>query len=342
MRKNQVRKSSNRVTLQDVAQYIGVSAITVSRALQKPDKVSDSMRERVESAVKELGYIPNRAASALASAESRMVSLIIPSFTNSVFADVIRAIYNILLPEGYQILLGNSHYSPLEEEKLIVTFLEQNSDGIIVTGLDQTDYGKRILKQSGIPVVQIMEVGENFIDMNVGFSHFQAAHDLTTQLIDSGRKNIGFLGARMDPRAQRRLQGYQKALEEKSLSWRGKVSTTYQPSSVKLGGELLLDLLANTEKLDAVFCLNDDLAMGALFECQRSLIRVPGELAIAGFNDLEPSACVNPGLTTVSTPRYEMGEIAAKILLKRMQGSATTKDPKAFDLGYKIISRQST
>lgn len=342
MKKNQTRKSSNRVTLQDVAQFIGISAITVSRALHKPDKVSDSMRKKVDSAVQELGYIPNRAASALASAESRIVSLIIPSLANSVFAEVIRAVYNVLLPEGYQILLGNSHYSPLEEEKLIATFLEQNSDGIIVTGLDQTDYGQRLLRQSGIPVVQIMEVGENIIDMNVGFSHFQAAYDVTQLLIESGRKDIGFLGARMDPRAQRRLQGYKKALDDAGLFWRGKVSTTYQPSSVKLGGELLLDVLTNADKLDGIFCLNDDLAMGALFECQRSQIKVPDDLAIAGFNDLEPSACVNPALTTVSTPRFEMGEVAAQSLLQRMQGNISFNNPQIIDLGYKIITRQST
>lgn len=342
MKKNQTRKSSNRVTLQDVAQFVGISAITVSRALHKPGKVSETMRIKVEAAVKELGYIPNRAASALASAESRIVSLIIPSLTNSVFSEVIRAVYNVLLPEGYQILLGNSHYSPLEEERLIATFLEQNSDGIIVTGLDQTSYGRQLLSQSGVPIVQIMEVGKDIIDMNVGFSHFQAAYDVTCHLIDSGRKSIAFLGARMDPRAQRRLQGYQKAMEDAGLSWQGKISTTYQPSSVKLGGQLLLDVISNEGKLDGIFCLNDDLAMGALFECQRSQIRVPEDLAIAGFNDLEPSCCVNPALTTVSTPRFEMGEIAAKMLLNRMQGATTFKTPQVIDLGYKIITRQST
>lgn len=342
MKKNQTRKSSNRVTLQDVAQFVGISAITVSRALHKPDKVSETMRIKVEAAVKELGYIPNRAASALASAESRIVSLIIPSLTNSVFSEVIRAVYNVLLPEGYQILLGNSHYSPLEEERLIATFLEQNSDGIIVTGLDQTSYGRQLLSQSGVPIVQIMEVGKDIIDMNVGFSHIQAAYDVTCHLIDSGRKSIAFLGARMDPRAQRRLQGFQKAMEDAGLSWQGKISTTYQPSSVKLGGQLLLDVISNEGKLDGIFCLNDDLAMGALFECQRSQIRVPEDLAIAGFNDLEPSSCVNPALTTVSTPRFEMGEIAAKMLLNRMQGATTFKTPQVIDLGYKIITRQST
>jgi LacI family gluconate utilization system Gnt-I transcriptional repressor len=342
MKKKPARKSSNRVTLQDVAQYIGVSAITISRALHKPDKVSDAMRRKVDAAVRELGYIPNRAASALASAESRIVSLIIPSLTNNVFSQVIRAVYDVLLPEGYQILLGNSHYSPLEEERLITTFLEQNSDGIIVTGLDQTTHGKRLLSQSGIPVVQIMEVGDDSIDMNVGFSHFQAAYDVTCHLIESGRRNIGFLGARMDPRAQRRLQGYQKALEDAGLSWRGKISTTHQPSSVKLGGQLLLDIVSTAEKLDGLFCLNDDLAMGALFECQRSHIRIPEDLAIAGFNDLEPSACVNPSLTTVSTPRYEMGQVAARKLLERMQGVDEPEGPRVIDLGYNVVVRQST
>jgi len=91
-----------------------------------------------------------------------------------------------------------------------------------------------------------------------------------------------------------------------------------------------------------LFCLNDDLAMGAWFECQRSHVRVPEDLAIAGFNDLEPSSCVNPSLTTVSTPRYEMGEVAAKMLLERMNGNDSLETVRVVDLGYNVVVRQST
>jgi len=342
MSKNSARRTSNRVTLQDVARHAGVSAITVSRTLRAPARVSASTRSKVEAAVRQLGYIPNRAASMLASARSHTVALIIPSLTNTVFSDVVRAIYDVLLPEGYQVILGNTHYSPLEEERLIATFLEQTPDAMIVTGVDQTGHARKLLKQAGVPVVQIMEGGDNVIDMNVGFSHFQAGQDITRFLIDAGYRAIGFLGARMDPRTQRRMAGYRQAIEAANLEWQGRVATTPEASSVRLGGELLQDLLSTGQPLDALFCCNDDLAMGAIFECQRSNIRVPEELAIAGFNDLEPSVSINPSLTSVLTPRYPMGKIAARMVLDTLRKSPPAPADRVVDLGYQIVRRQST
>lgn len=342
MTKSRARRTSNRVTLQDVARQARVSAITVSRTLRSPERVAEATRSKVEAAVRKLGYIPNRAASMLASARSHTVALIIPSLTNAVFSDVVRAVYDVLLPKGYQVILGNSHYSPLEEERLIATFLEQTPDAMIVTGLDQTGYARKLLEHAGIPVVQIMESGTDVIDMNVGFSHFQAGREITRFLIESGYGSVGFLGARMDPRTQRRMVGYQQAIDDAGLTWKGRIATSPQASSVRLGGELLRDLLSSGQTLDAVFCCNDDLAMGAIFECQRSNIQVPDDLAIAGFNDLEPSASINPSLTSVLTPRYPMGKLAAQMLLDALHRKATVQANRIVDLGYQIVRRQST
>lgn len=337
--KRRGRRAKGRVTLQDVAAAVGTSPITVSRALKTPEKVSADLRARIEEAVRRLGYLPNRPASLLASKRSETVSVIVPAFSNIVFADVIRALYDVLAPAGYQVLLGNARYSPVEEEKLVATFLQHGPDGMIVTGLDQTDYARRLLADAGIPVVQIMETGPGAIDMNVGFSHQHAGHDMTRYLIDKGRRRVGFIGARMDPRSQRRMAGYRQAMEAAGLDWQPLSATTPAPSSVGLGAILLRDLLARVPDLDAVFCNNDDLAMGAIFECQRAGIAVPERLAIAGFNDLEPAACVNPALTTVMTPRYEMGRLAADLLLEAMAGGAPAA--RSVDMGYQVVVRDS-
>lgn len=330
------------MTLKDVALHVGVSSITVSRALSKPDQVSQTVLESVQNAVRQLGYIPNRSARRLASAQSHIVGLIIPSLTNIVFADVVHAIDQVLKPENYQVLIGNTQYSPVEEEQLISTFLGYSPDSMIVTGTDQTDYARQLLVNADIPIVQIMASGKETIDMSVGFSHYQAGYDITQHLINKGKKRIGFMGAQMDPRTQSRLQGFKKAVEDAGLTDNSVMSTTVAPSTVKLGGELLLDMLTRDNKLDAIFCCNDDLAMGAIFECQRSNIKIPDQLSISGFNDLEPSKSINPPLTTVATPRYEIGQYAAQLLLKSMTNETIEEDKKNIDLGYKIIERGSS
>ncbi len=330
----------SRITLDDVAKQAGVSRITASRALRNSPQVSAHATLAVKEAVKILGYIPNRAASTLASAKSHSIGIIIPSLSNIVFADVVRAIDDVLLPEGYQVLIGNTRYSLSEEEKLIRTFLERSPDGMIVTGLDQTTEGERLLRGAAIPIVQIMEIGEKVIDMNVGFSHFEAGFDITQHLIVKGYKEIAFIGSQMDARTKRRLAGYKHAMEKHNLAWTNKTVTSPESSTVRLGGELLGELLTSNSTIDAVFCCNDDLAMGAIFECQRRSIDVPGKLAIAGFNDLEPSSSLNPAITTVATPRYDIGMIAAQMLLKRMNKQEPEKP--VVDVGYKVVARKST
>lgn len=342
MSKSTQRRARARITLDDVAKHVGVSAITVSRALRTPELVSAPVAEKIEQAVRELGYIPNRMASALASARTRVIGVAIPSLTNVVFVDVIQAIYDSVQPSGYQVLLGNFHYSPLDEERLVSTLIEQGAEALILTGLDQTRQTREIIHKARLPVVQIMETGSPAIDMNVGFSHFQAGYDLTRRLVAEGYRRVAFMGARMDPRTQRRMEGYKKAMDDQGLDWRDKLVTTPRRSTVKLGCELLRDLLARNVEVDALFCCNDDLAMGAIFEAQRMNVRVPGELAIAGFNDLEGADVVNPALTTVATPRYEMGKLAVEMILERLNHPDRPPRHAPVDLGYEIVIRQST
>ncbi len=166
------------------------------------------------------------------------------------------------------------------------------------------------MRSMNCPIVQIMEIGPDPIDMIVGFSHSDAAFAAVSHLIERGYKRIGFLGARMDPRGQRRFDGYRDAMKAASLFNPRFVITTLSPSTVPLGGVLLSDLVTKAPDIDAVFCINDDIALGALFECQRRQIAVPEQLAIVGFNDLEFMASAVPSLTSVRTNRYEMGRKA--------------------------------
>ena len=144
----------------------------------------------------------------------------------------------------------------------------------------------------------------------------------------------------MDPRVQRRLDGYQAAMKEASLFDARFIVATAAPTSVTLGGTLLTDLLSKAPDLEAVFCANDDLALGVLFECRRREIAVPEQIAIVGFNDLEFMASAVPTLTSVRTNRYEMGRIAASMLIEAIEGERP--EEPLMDLGFKVIERQSS
>ena len=204
------RRGGGRPTIADVAKLAGVGAITVSRALREPGLVSEDLRRQIAAAVKTLGYVPDTNARALASARANVVGVLVPSLTNNVFADVVRGIYDGLSDTDFQIQIGNTHYSGMEEERLLKVFLGQRPAALIVSGIDQTPAARRLLDGAGCPVVQIMETAPDPIDMMIGFSHLEGGRVATQHLIDVGYRRIGFIGARMDPRSQRRLAGYRR------------------------------------------------------------------------------------------------------------------------------------
>jgi len=334
------RTKSGKIRLAEVAELAGVSPITASRFFRNPEALSVAKRARVESAANELGYVPNLAARALASQRTEVIGVLIPSLTNNVFSDVLRGIYDASEGSRYSIQLSNTRYSILQEEKLLRLFLAQKPAGLIVTGIDQTEESRAMLEAADCPIVQIMEIGPNPVDMMIGFSHADACHAAISHLLDQGCRRIGFLGARMDPRVQRRFLGYQQAMKEAGLLDPRLVVTTPLPTSVTLGGTLFSDLLMKAPDTDAVFCANDDLALGVLFECRRRQIAVPEQMLLVGFNDLEFMASSVPTLTSVRTNRYEMGRDAATMVIDAMEGRRP--EPRVIDLGYTVITRQSS
>lgn len=330
-----------RATLSDVAAQVGVSAITVSRALRTPDKVSPKLREQIARAIDKLGYVPDPAARALASRRTDVIGVIIPSLTNNVFSDVLLGMYTAVEGTPFDLQLGNSRYSPIKEEGLLRVFLSQKPAGLVITGIDQTEAARKLLEAAPCPVVQIMEIDGNPVDRMIGFSHYEAAHAATRHLIEQGYRRPAFIGARMDPRTQRRFQGFRDMAKEAGLFDDRRVLTTTSSSSVTLGGQLFGALLEQVPDVDAVFCNNDDLAVGVMFEAARRRIDVPGALGICGFNDLEMMAAAEPAITSVLTFREEMGRRAIEMLVAAMDEPGRTKG-QVTDLGYQIRPRAST
>ncbi|MBL8710703.1 MAG: LacI family DNA-binding transcriptional regulator [Rhodospirillaceae bacterium] len=318
----------------------GVSAVTVSRALRRPDMVSPALRERITRAVRELAYVPDIAASRLASARTHTIGVIVSSLTNGVFADYINALHDTLLPAGFQVLILSTRYSTEEEEKAIATMLGQHPEAIIIVGVDQSAHARRLLKESGVPVVQTFQLTDDPIDINVGLDQRQAAFAATELLIKSGHRRIAAIGSRLDARARVRVEGYAAAMRAAGLFSEDLIATTPAQTRVKAGSDLLGDLLARGEQPDGVFCCDDLLALGVLFECQRRGIAVPDEMSIIGFNDLEFAAAAAPPIASVATPRYEMGQRAAEIVMQIIE-TGERPAQRQFDVGFSLQVRDS-
>lgn len=335
-------KERRRARLSDVAARAGVSAVTVSRALRTPEMVSEDVRRRIDAAVGELGYVPNYLASALASARTQIIGVVVPSLTNGVFVDYLRALHDFFLPKGFQVLVLNSRYSISEEERAIATLIGHHAEAIILAGIDQNERSRALLKSAHVPVIQTMEIGDDPIDINIGLSQRDAGYAATKYLLDLGHRKIAHVAARIDFRAKRRMEGYKQAMADAGIDFAPMVEATTQQSTVLRGAEMFRAVLARLPDLEAIFCCNDDLALGALFECQRRGIRVPQDLSIVGFNDLEFCASAYPPLTSVATPRYEMAHRAAEIVLEIIRGSGARPKQRRIDLGFEIIVRGST
>ncbi len=332
-------RSTGRATLAAVGAHAGVSTMTASRALNRPDLVSEEVRLRVQQAVTALGYVPNRAARALASSESNVIVVLVPSLSNFVFNAVIDGIQEVVDAANYQLLIGNTRYSDAEEEKLLSIYLQSNPMGILLSGLTHSPRVAQLLATSGVPVVSMMDLATDPNQLSVGFSQHEAGRTMTNYLIDKGHKRIGFIGAQLDERTLSRAAGYRKAMSHAGLADPTLELMVPDASSIALGAELLGRMLAQAPDCQAIFCCNDDLAHGAIYQCQRRGIDVPGQLAICGFNDLPASAWMKPSVTTIATPRYRIGYEAATLLRAVIKG--TPPAVSQIDLGFTLMARES-
>ena len=333
-------RATGRVTLADVAQAAGVSPITVSRALRGERAVDPELVVRVQAAAAKLGYVPDPAARALASSHSSHVAVLIPMLSNALFVDLLEAVQRTLRPAGYQALIGVTHYDPVEEETLLREQLLHRPAGMLVTGMERSESTRALIAQSGIPCVHLMENSDNPDVYSVGLSQAAAGAAMTRHLIARGRRRIAFAAAQLDPRTLQRLEGWRTAmgeagLYEPTLEWLNPAS-----SSLALGGRLFEQIIGQTPAIDAIFFCNDDLAQGALLAALRLQIPVPERIAVAGFNDLTGSDQMQPSLTTVRTPRAEIGTAAARMLMALIRGESVPAH--SIDVGYELVLRGST
>lgn len=316
--------SKRPLTLRDVSEASGVSEMTVSRVLRNRGDVSENTRKRVLAAAKELGYVPNKIAGALASNRVNLVAVVIPSLSNMVFPEVLTGINQVLEDTDLQPVVGVTDYLPEKEEKVLYEMLSWRPSGVIVAGLEHSEPARAMLNSAGIPVVEIMDTDGKPVDAMVGISHRRAGREMARAILKAGYRNIGFMGTKMplDHRARKRFEGFTEALAKEGIEIQDRDFYS-GGSALAKGREMTRDMLERSPELDFLYYSNDMIGAGGLLYLMEQGIDVPGQIGLAGFNGVELLAGLPKQLATMDACRLEIGRKAAEIIAKQLEDPET-------------------
>ena len=328
------------VSLGDVAQHAGVSTATVSRVLNNPEKVAAKSRVAVNTSIETLGYIPDGAARALASRHSRIVGAIVPTLDNALFAAGIQSLQRRLRQHDYTLIVASHEYDLFEELNEVKMLLRQGVDALLLVGTRHEPALLQLLEEKDVPYVNCWAWDSDSSQPYIGFDNRKAARKIADYLLDLGHVDLAVIAGRTEnnDRARDRVLGIRDAIEARNLRLApGKIIE--RSYSVKQGREAMRQLLQLERLPTAVLCGNDILAMGAVAECQSSGIRIPDEISIAGFDDLDMSSQIKPALTTIHVPSAEMGENAAEYLVAQIR-----REPlqPPVEMGTRLMVRETT
>lgn len=308
-------------TLKDVALRVGVSLNTVSRSLRAPHTVRLELRQRIQSVLDELNYVPNRLAGGLAGSHTGVIGVIVTSLHYSEFATIIEAMQERLAEAGLQVMIGNSRYEPDEELRLVRAMLSWRPAAVVIVGTDHHPRARELLALSGKPVIEVWDCADPLVDSGVGMDHRAIGAMQVNHLFEQGCRQLAFVGSLRahDQRARKRLEGATERARQLRLP--PLVEATEAAIGHPAMGDRLLDLaLRKDASIDGVICNSDVVAHGVLMGLRRQQRKVPDEVAVVGFGENPSNACIQPQLTSVSPPRFEIGYRTADLILKRMDG----------------------
>lgn len=336
------RRKTRDATVLDVAAAAGVSPSTVSRAIRQPESVSEAAYAAVMRAVEETSYVPNRAASNLASNRSGTVVAVMPAMSYSVFADTVHGLEAVLSEAGIQLFLGTTGYDAEREEKILGAFLGRRPDGIVLVGASHTPGTRKLLRRARIPVVETWDWSDDPIDSLVGFSNGAAFTAIVEYVLAAGYRHPTFGGwlTGADSRARARRDAFQDTLARlRPGDPVPIIDTAARRISVEAGAWLLDEARERYPETDVLVCASDIFATGAMLRAQSLGMRVPEDIAVTGFGDFEVSRFLHPPLTTVQTPNESIGRRAGELILERI--AHRDSDPVSIDLGFTLMQRGS-
>ncbi|MEM0949954.1 MAG: LacI family DNA-binding transcriptional regulator [Pseudomonadota bacterium] len=309
-------------TLNDVAKRAGVSTATVSRCLNAPDRVTDRTRDRVMAAVNALGYAPNFGARALAAKRTNTFGAIIPTMENAIFARGLQAFQEELGAHGITLLVASSSYKPDLEEEQIRTLIARGADALLLIGYDRTQQTYAFLRKRKIPYIVAWAHQKDHPTQSIGFDNRAAMQALTDEVINLGHRELALISAerRENDRARERSEGLVASMWANGLDPK-ELRILETPYSIANGARAFERIMATEHPPTAVLCGNDVLAAGALTKARELGIRVPQDVSITGFDDIELASIVTPPLTTVHVPHRKMGQQAAARLIAMRNGN---------------------
>jgi len=336
------------VSIKDVAQRSGVSIATVSNVLNNRRYVSEQLRERVYEAVRELDYAASPIARSMRSSKTYTIGVIVLDFNCIFFAPLLKGIQNVMSKAGYSVVTYDSNYSGDLEKKYVRMMTNHMVDGLIFAGIanahDREFYAdlQRDAHNKEIPMVCIEnDLSDLGID-SVFVNNFTAAHTATSHMIELGCKRIAHIKAPSSvDTANNRCHGYRSALEDAQLPFDPalEIAGNYSPIS---GYDAIQTLLQQDIQFDGVFAANDQMAVGAIRALHNAGMRVPEDVKVVGFDNTFIASIMEPSLTTINVPNYQMGVSAAHQLLSRIQNPSAAEKAVSLQMDYELIIRRST
>ncbi|OPJ60967.1 LacI family DNA-binding transcriptional regulator [Clostridium oryzae] len=322
--------------IKDVARYCGVSAMTVSRALNNSNEISEVTRKRILEACEELGYRRNSAAKSLITKKTNMIGLIIPDITNQYYAGISKGVSTYLELHGYGLILCNSDRKKNNEKGYLDFLAEGRVDGIIILPVrpEKKDY-EQFAKH--IPIVMADNFAEGLDVSFIASNNYDGGTKIIEHMVKQGYKKIGIiLGDKSSTASNKRFKAYMDVLERNHIQYDENivVNTNATFDDGFNTAKRLID-----KKVDSIFCINDTVAMGVIKYCYMNKIYIPKELGIAGYDNIEQSAMLPVPLTTVDQDSSLMGKMAAEVLLKRVENQRPTNEK--IILEPKLIVRKS-
>jgi LacI family transcriptional regulator, repressor for deo operon, udp, cdd, tsx, nupC, and nupG len=326
------------VGIADVARKANVSTATVSRVLTKPETVRERTTEKVLRAIKELDYQPNALARQLRRLETNTILVVVPDIANPFFSKVLRGIESIAIPKGYQVLLGDTGNDVDRENSYFNILKQKNADGLILlTARIDSQVIEEVARS--FPVVLACEYIEGSSIPTVSIDNISSARKATEYLIELGHERIGCITGPLDVVLGRdRMKGYYQAMARNNL-FVEPVLVQEGDFSFESGFNLTLKFLALAKYPTAIFAANDEMAMGAIKAIQSKGLQVPNDLSVIGFDDLKFSSIIDPELTTIAQPAFDIGENAMNLLIKLINKEEVLREQIILD--DQLVVRQS-
>jgi LacI family transcriptional regulator len=329
------------VTITDVAQRAGVSAMTVSRVINRSGYASPATRTKVEAAVAELGYVPNAVARHLRSKRTKTIALVMSDITNPFFTTIARGVEDAATPRGYAVMFANTDEKEHAEIEYLRMLVQRQIDGVLLVPAGNSAEPFRLLRAQKVPAVvidrrvSVRKVDEVRCDSEAG------AYELVRHLIGLGHSRIAVItGRRNISTSTDRVVGYERALREAGIPVEPKL-VTYDSFSLEGGYRQVKQILEREPRPTAIFATNNFLAFGALRALRETSVRIPADISLVTFDDLPAEWHDDPFITVLAQPAYELGRRATELLLGRLQGTLPAKRQVIVLPGELIVRRSS-